>query len=347
MTPIETPFVVGPYECVRPLAPPGGEASVFAARDLRVGADAVPTVAVRVLHIVDDRTWERAQREALVAGAAQACSAHVVDVLACAEHGAGAWIAMPLIEGVTLHDLHQGRPALDEDAFATILVQVASALATLHCLGQAVRHGDVKPANVIVETFEAPHATLVDLGCVVIGDEPGRRGSWPYTAPQVMAGEVPDLAGRDDVYALGMTAAFMLTGRAPALGADGAIDLGDAPLGARYADLLTRATADRREDRPTARELAEAIARRAWPPTVPARIGALLRAPAVALERPPDAGDVSVPDGLDPSLRAVIDAAGGNGRDHLLAARVLERYGFAKDAERTSATGSPASTACA
>jgi serine/threonine protein kinase len=69
------------------------------------------------------------------------------------------------------------------------LIDALLALAFLHRLG--IRHGDVKPANVVVTS--AGPGVLIDLGCAHRREEPERAelsGSLPFIAPELLAGKV-------------------------------------------------------------------------------------------------------------------------------------------------------------
>ena len=98
----------------------------------------------------------------------------------------------------------------------TVLVPVAKALAGLHAVG--VVHGDVSPANVLLESSGRP--LLSDLGLArLVGETQAEMdgealgtvlGTSGFVAPEVMRGAVPTPAS--DVYAVGAVAWFCVTG---------------------------------------------------------------------------------------------------------------------------------------
>jgi len=92
--------------------------------------------------------------------------------------------------------------------------QAARGLRALHRVG--LIHGDVKPANLVVDDGEGgPRAVLVDLGAAgPPGPLPGGRviGTPAYLAPEVWRGERGIAA---DLYALGATLHALLGGAAP------------------------------------------------------------------------------------------------------------------------------------
>ncbi len=85
-----------------------------------------------------------------------------------------------------------------------LAVQLLRALAYLH--GRGLAHGDLKPANCLVEP--SGRLRLIDLGqCGALG-EPPRGGTRPYLAPEYEAGGALSVAG--DLFAFGATfAAFV------------------------------------------------------------------------------------------------------------------------------------------
>ncbi len=92
-----------------------------------------------------------------------------------------------------------GRP------FAELLIPLSHALAALgflHRLG--IRHGDVKPENILVDARGA--GVLIDLGCSRPMDDAAIdavSGTPGFLAPELLRGEAAD--GRADLYAFGVT----------------------------------------------------------------------------------------------------------------------------------------------
>ena len=103
-----------------------------------------------------------------------------------------------LVRGATLDRALRGRTY---KAARPVVVDLLQALRHLHDLG--VRHGDIKPANVLVTDFDRP--VLIDLGCAApFGASPGGTvsGTLDFMAPELRAGEPAD--GRADLFACGV-----------------------------------------------------------------------------------------------------------------------------------------------
>jgi transcriptional regulator with GAF, ATPase, and Fis domain len=108
------------------------------------------------------------------------------------------YLVTSLVEGTTLDAWAPGRSAR---AIADALADALEGLVFLHDAG--LRHGDVKPANVVVG--EDGRAVLIDLGLAAPLDE---VPVLPSGTPRYMAPELLDGTGagtRADLYALGVT----------------------------------------------------------------------------------------------------------------------------------------------
>lgn len=119
----------------------------------------------------------------------------------------GAYLAMRLLRGGSLRDKLSSSP-LELDRVADVVSQVASALAEAHRRG--VVHGDVKPANILLD--EAGTAYLSDFGIAIGLLAPGERetlaGSSPYSAPEVARGKPTTPSA--DIFSLALVAYEML-----------------------------------------------------------------------------------------------------------------------------------------
>lgn len=114
----------------------------------------------------------------------------------------GGLTVMPLVRGGSLLDLCVREGRLPEAHVAVVLEQLLDALASVHDAGLV--HGDVKPANLLLEATGTgrPHLWLTDFG-----DET-TLGTAGYLAPEREAGAAP--RPDQDVYAAGVVARRLL-----------------------------------------------------------------------------------------------------------------------------------------
>ncbi|MGO1509661.1 MAG: protein kinase domain-containing protein, partial [Actinomycetales bacterium] len=209
------------YRISRPLG--GGSGRVFSATSDATGA----AVVVSLLDLPAGADGASVRRRL----AALRASAHphlprVLDVVDLP--GARAAFVTGTVPGASLASVRTARGSLTLPEVAGVLTDVGSALAHLAAAG--VVHGDVSPANVVVDT--AGKVVLVDL----VGDVAIEEGTPGHVPPERLAGGPATAAG--DVYALGM----LVRGLAP----------GDAEVEA----LTARACDEDPARRPTARALA-------------------------------------------------------------------------------------------
>ncbi len=123
------------------------------------------------------------------------------------------YLVIEYIPGRDLSHLHQ--PArLSERKCLDIVAQIAEGLATMHARG--LLHRDVKPSNIVVGDDEVPR--LIDLGlCKPFGDAALAHpaGTFQYMAPEQARGEMERVDHRIDIFGLGGTLYFLLTGAPP------------------------------------------------------------------------------------------------------------------------------------
>ncbi len=204
--------LAGRYSVERELGR-GGMGVVFLARDVALDRP----VAIKVLTgaAADDRLRERFLREARTA--AGLSHPNIVPVHAVEEHGGSVCFVMAYVQGETLGErVRRAGPLPVADA-ARITEEVAQALAYAH--GRGVVHRDIKPDNILLERG-SNRALVTDFGIARVATAGALTtdGEIVGTA-QFMAPEQADpgavLDGRTDLYALGATAFFTLTGRLP------------------------------------------------------------------------------------------------------------------------------------
>jgi len=208
--------LVGQFRVERELGR-GGMGVVYLAREERL--DRMVALKVLPAHLATQpATRERFLREALTA--ARLAHPNVVPVYRADEAGGTAFFAMAFVDGESLADRLRDRGALPPSDAVPILRDVAWALAYAHARG--VVHRDVKPENILLE--RATGRTLVsDFGIAhnTAHTDPAARltqdgyvlGTVHYMSPEQVNGQVLD--GRSDLYALGVVAYQLLSGRLP------------------------------------------------------------------------------------------------------------------------------------
>src|SRR5712692_686310 len=173
-------------------------------------------VALKVLpgEFLHDETFaERFRREAKVVARLE--HPNIIPIHAFGIEGGIPWMAMRLISGGTLSSLlRSGR--LTHERIITILRGAADALDYAH--GKGVVHRDVKPQNILLDEEERVY--LADFGIAKMVEGSGAltqsgmiTGTPQYMAPEQATGQPVDQ--RVDIYALGVVAYEMLTGRVP------------------------------------------------------------------------------------------------------------------------------------
>ena len=211
------PFVVdGRYEVESELGR-GGMGLVYLARDVWLGR----AVAIKVIAPIfagDSGVTARFREEAKALASIR--NPYIVQVYASGPYGTSHYLAMEFVRGRSLRELlkgakREGGPVPVYRALS-ILADVAGGVDAVHAAGLV--HRDVKPANILIEE-DTGRPVLVDFGLAVPGDRHARAllGTPRYMAPeQTGLGRFGTaVSPRTDVYALGVTAFELLTGRVP------------------------------------------------------------------------------------------------------------------------------------
>lgn len=191
----------------------GGFAAVFRVRDQVLKRD----LAVKVLNpdlLASTRTRERFQREAETI--ARLSHPHVVQVHFIGREGDLLYIGMPCIEGGTLADRLTRDGALPVAETVRVLSEVAGALAHAHKKG--IVHRDIKTQNVLLDA-DGGRCLVTDFGIARADDASALTstgvviGTPAYLSPEQISGDKGD--HRVDIYALGVLAYEIVTGRLP------------------------------------------------------------------------------------------------------------------------------------
>jgi serine/threonine-protein kinase len=185
-------------------------------------------VALKLLHpemTKDENLVARFRREGMVL--CNLRDAHTITTYDFDQTPDGTlYIAMELLEGKSLHQLFHEEAPLEWKRMFKILTEMCSSLAEAHA--QGIVHRDLKPENIYLETRSGnpEFVKILDFGIakVMRGDTIDPQapqltatgqtlGTLEYMSPEQLMGKPLD--GRSDVYALGVLAYEMITGRLP------------------------------------------------------------------------------------------------------------------------------------
>ncbi len=197
----------------------GGMGTVYLARDRQLDRP----VALKVLpteYTQQSDLRERFLRETRTAAAFS--HPNIVPVFSIEDHGDVLAYAMGFVEGETLAELVARSGPMPVRDVVRMLQDIGYALAYAH--GRSVVHRDIKPDNIMIERATG-RALLMDFGIsrsvhsapVAAGTNTALTrvgevvGTPEFMSPEQAAGD--DLDGRSDLYSLGLTAWFALTGQ--------------------------------------------------------------------------------------------------------------------------------------
>ncbi len=211
-------LVLGPYHVLAPIAK-GGMGMVYLARDNR----SEQLVALKVLPPnrarEEERLLARFRREMEMSQ--RVSHPHLAWTYEVGKWNEVHYIAMEYIPGKSLYRLVQDGGPLPAPRVARLFAEVCLALDHAH--DQGLIHRDLKPSNIMVTPND--HAKVLDLGLALMeGEAHGEReviggegyvvGTMDYIAPEQTA-DPSKVDARCDVYALGCTLYYALTGRGP------------------------------------------------------------------------------------------------------------------------------------
>lgn len=211
-------LVGGRYRVVRELGR-GGMGIVYLAEDLRLRR----RVAIKVLApdcVSDPGALARFEREAMALAALH--HPNIVPIFDVGIEGASRYLVMEYVRGETLAQmqrrLQKDHELLPVASAIDLIAGIASGLDAAH--GAGIVHRDISGSNVIVEA-ETGRPVLTDFGLArgVASAQVSLSivGTPRYLPPEIVRRTPlpPDRAHLSDVYALGVLAYELLTGRAP------------------------------------------------------------------------------------------------------------------------------------
>ena len=257
-------IIDGRYQLLRQVAT-GGMASIYEGFDTRLDRK----VAVKIMHphlAQDEQFVERFIREAKAAAALSHPNIVAVQDQGWNQSGTPAvFIVMEMVEGHTLREYLKEQGRLTYRDGIRFLLPVLSALAAAH--KQGIVHRDIKPENILVS--QEGRIKIADfglakgplLGTTMTAESSVILGSVSYLSPEQVQRGVAD--SRSDVYAVGITAFEIFTGKKPFEGAEPIqvaymhvnervprISSISSDVPADLDDLIYRATAGDADDRP-------------------------------------------------------------------------------------------------
>ncbi len=237
---------IGNYKILRKLGA-GGMASVYLAshRD-------VPNLKVVLKVLSDPRLVERFRQEAdklaLLDG-----NAHICQIKHFFNHGDEIVIAMEFIDGETLDEIVRREGKLAPPRALDVISEVLATLAFAH--EKKIHHRDIKPGNIMIDN--RGQVKIIDFGIAKSENDPSLTmagsacGTPSYMAPEQFNPTDQMNYALADVYAVGTTLFYLLTGQLPFTG--------DNPFALRDAKLFSEPRAPRDIDPSIPKALEEVI----------------------------------------------------------------------------------------
>jgi serine/threonine protein kinase len=196
---------IGKYEILR-LEGRGGMGAVYLAEQKLIKRK----VAIKLITTKDERLLAQVRRASEILASID--HPNIVGLHDVDEHEGYFYEVTKYIEGKALSNLIESGDELTATVALKLTISIADALDYVHSLG--IIHGDIKPSNIMVSSGGNP--VLVDLGVMGSTEDDAFSGmvlgTPAYLSPEAWRGERDT---RSDLWALGITLHYLLTGRIP------------------------------------------------------------------------------------------------------------------------------------
>lgn len=136
---------------------------------------------------------------------------NIIRVFDVEERFGTVFIIMEHLVGESLNDMLLRLKAIPAMLTADFLIQICCGLEYAHRKG--IVHRDINTLNILVQPNDRLKIIDFGLACPIGTDDFHMGGAFPYLAPELFDGEPADQ--RSDIYALGITAYEMVTGKQP------------------------------------------------------------------------------------------------------------------------------------
>jgi serine/threonine protein kinase/tetratricopeptide (TPR) repeat protein len=199
----------------------GGMGVTYRARQVSMGGREVALKVINPTLMGDEGIRKRFLREAQIAGAIE--HPNVALVYSRGQEGDSYFYAMQLVDGVDLDRYVKKHGPLSVVQALSVTAQAAAALEAARTKG--LIHRDIKPSNIMAveDRRNRLRIKLIDFGLAKnVGDANAPRsivsgeqfiGTFAYASPEQCRQQ--ELDTRSDLYSLGITLWFLLTGETP------------------------------------------------------------------------------------------------------------------------------------